>query len=97
MAILPKTVNIFNASYIKISISFLIEIEESLLKFMQKQKRPPRAKAILSKKINAGGITTPDFNVYYRLLGRESLEGSLFKTSPCKKSSRDSISTNWAW
>jgi hypothetical protein len=68
MAILAKAICRYNAIPIKIPTQFFKDMKRAVLKFIRKGRKPRIVKTTLSNKRTAGGITIPDFKLYYRAI-----------------------------
>ena len=68
MAILPKALCRFNVITIKIPMMYLTEIEQAIMKYFWKNKKPRIANAILSRMSESGVIAIPELHLYYKAI-----------------------------
>ena len=68
ITVLPKAIYRFSVIPIKISMTLFTEIKTNDYKICMEIQELQVTKIILSKKSKAGGVTLPDFKLYYKAI-----------------------------
>jgi hypothetical protein len=68
MTILPKAIYMFNTIPIKIPMTFITEIKKIYPKVHLETQETANSQSNIQQKDNAGGITIPDFKLYYKTI-----------------------------
>lgn len=67
MAILLKLIKRYKAIPVKVLVTFLAKLEDTILKFISNYKRPRIAKSILDVENHAEGSAVPDLRLCYKV------------------------------
>ena len=67
MSVLFNSVSRFDGAPVSTPASYFVGIDKLILKFTQRDERPRISNTLLKEKNNVGGLTPPDFKIYYKL------------------------------
>ena len=99
MAILPKAIYRFSAILIKIPTQFFTDLEITFYPHTEKQykqKKTRMVKTVMYNKLSSGGITIPDFNLYYRAVAMKT-KWYCHRNRQVDQWKRESTFNKWYW